>query len=58
MNKPQYDWGPTVIQFLELLESLDFVYILISCGSVVGIATDYRLDDRGVEVWVPVGQEC
>jgi hypothetical protein len=30
-------------------------YLIRSWDSVVGIATGYKLDDRGVGVWVPVG---
>jgi hypothetical protein len=39
-----------VMQYFSLL-----VYFLMSCGRVVGIATDYGLDDREVGVRIPVG---
>jgi hypothetical protein len=32
-----------------------YIYLLRSWDSAVGIATGYRLDDRGVGVRVPVG---
>jgi hypothetical protein len=42
--------GSQKILFLIL-----FLFILGSCDSAVGIATGYRLDDRGVVVRVPIG---
>jgi hypothetical protein len=33
------------------------VFLLVCTNSVVGIATSYGLDDRGVEVRVPVGSK-
>jgi hypothetical protein len=44
------------VQKLLVLEK-EFMIPLASRDSVVGIATTYGLDDRGVEFRVPVGQE-
>jgi hypothetical protein len=46
---------------IALIGYLAFIFIHInsslSLGFAVGIATAYGLDDRGVEVWVPVGSD-
>jgi hypothetical protein len=46
---------PLHIYILLTLCIVYLYYIYRSRGSVVGIATDYRLDDQGVGVRVPVG---
>jgi hypothetical protein len=40
---------------LQHMNLISGVLIIQSRGSVVGIATGYRLDNRGVPVRVPVG---
>jgi hypothetical protein len=51
----------SVLTYVKLKSIMFYFSILLHCiqagNSIVGIATGYGLEDWGVGVWVPVGQE-
>jgi hypothetical protein len=51
----EVDWSLTRNSQFILHNLTVLLFWFRSRDSVVGIATDYGLDDRGVGVWVPVG---
>jgi hypothetical protein len=49
------NFGTGIFFTIEMLSRVYYIVMCRSLDSMVGIATGYRLGDRGFRVWVPVG---